>query len=255
MPMDTARVLYKEKPGQGTRMLSPGLHSTLIARSMAWLQPLRGLGAAVEVGHRLPALQVTWTQRTCGSLKLNGFYSCSLYSPLGVNRSVGQSGGTTEVFRGETLDSPMEREIMGFSGLGVSCMPSTMALMGFSVLSAMTEGFTSHLCLRLFTLVTWRTAFPWTAFTPFTPTSVPLGVLPVPSSAPPALHRLMSDFLLKTAVIEARNMNTETLQRKDAVLVLLRTPRGEHTALLQEHLIIKERMEWHLPPSMFLKCS
>ncbi len=40
MPMDTARVLYKEKPGHGTRMLSPGLQRTLIARSMAWLQPL-----------------------------------------------------------------------------------------------------------------------------------------------------------------------------------------------------------------------
>lgn len=40
MPMETARVLYKEKPGHGTRMLSPGLHRTLIARSMAWLQPL-----------------------------------------------------------------------------------------------------------------------------------------------------------------------------------------------------------------------
>lgn len=40
MPMETASVLYKGKPGRGTRMLSPGLQRTPMESSMAWLQPL-----------------------------------------------------------------------------------------------------------------------------------------------------------------------------------------------------------------------
>lgn len=48
--------------------------------------------------------------------------------------------------------APMDRAIMGLSGLGVSFMPSTMALMGLSVLLAISEGFTSQPSRRVLPL-------------------------------------------------------------------------------------------------------
>ncbi len=47
---------------------------------------------------------------------------------------------------------PMDRAIMGFSGLGVSFIPSTMARMGLSVFLDISEGLTFHLCLWFFSL-------------------------------------------------------------------------------------------------------
>lgn len=66
----------------------------------------------------------------------------------------------------------MERAIMGLSGFGVSFIPSTMALMGLSVFLDISDGFTSHLCLRLLALagyklpftLTWWILFPCTPF-------------------------------------------------------------------------------------------
>lgn len=70
---------------------------------------------------------------------------------------------------------PMESAIMGFSWFGVSFMPSTMALMGLSVLLAISDGFTSHLSRRLFALPGCE--LPFTRWTPFPWTSVPLMLL------------------------------------------------------------------------------
>lgn len=77
----------------------------------------------------------------------------------------------------ETL-SPMESAIMGLSGLGVSFIPSTMALMGLSVLLAISEGFTSHLCLRLLALAGYKLPFTLTRWMPFPCTPFPLTPVP-----------------------------------------------------------------------------
>lgn len=53
----------------------------------------------------------------------------------------------------------MDRAIMGLSGFGVSFMPSTMALMGLSVLLAISEGFTSQPGLRLLPLAGYKLPF------------------------------------------------------------------------------------------------
>lgn len=74
-----------------------------------------------------------------------------------------------------THNLPIDRAIMGFSGLGVSFIPSTMARMGLSVFLDISEGLTFHLGRLLFSLagltLTWVRTLKWCTPFPFIPLS------------------------------------------------------------------------------------